>query len=154
MLDPNIEDRNEGLVIRPLKTMEIDEMLEIWRSTGLPCKPMGRDSPSNIEKEMTGEKALFLAAVRQSRIIGTVLCTHDGRKGWINRLAVVPEDRGKGVARSLLQAGEKWLRDQGIGIFACLVEGDNTVSMDVIEKMGYREFPGVKYFTKRVHPDI
>ena len=38
--------------------------------------------------------------------------------------------------------------------FACLIEGDNPESMEVVEHLGYREFEGVRYFTKRTHPDI
>jgi GNAT superfamily N-acetyltransferase len=154
MVDPDTVDGNGEIEIRPARTSEIGEMLELWRSTGLPYKPMGRDRTESIEREMGEGKGLFLVAARHDRIIGTVLCTHDGRKGWINRLAVAPEERGKGIARRLLKTGEEWLKDQGIGIFACFVEDDNPVSIKVFESMGYIEFPGVKYFTKRSHPDI
>jgi len=48
-----------------------------------------------------------------TKYIGSALITHDGRKGWINRVVVLPEHRNKGIARKLVEAGEIWLKTTG-----------------------------------------
>ena len=140
--------------IRDIRAGEIPEIIDVWKVCGLPLKAEGRDRPDRLLKEMGLSHNRFLAAVEDEGIVGTLLVTHDGRKGWINRLGVLPAWRERGIARSLVREAESWLEAEGIGIFAILVEGNNVVSMTVMRKLEYSEFEGVRYFTKRLNEDI
>jgi hypothetical protein len=61
---------------------------ELWQEAGIHYRPGGRESRSHLAKELEGGQAIFLVAVAEGKVVGVVLGTHDGRKGWINRLAV------------------------------------------------------------------
>ncbi len=89
-----------------------------------------------------------------SRIVGAVLGTHDGRKGWINRLAVSPAHRRQGIAAALVAAVEAQLAKLGIEIVACLIEDWNKDSMIVFERLGYKRHPDVLYFSKRKNAGV
>ncbi len=102
--------------IIPYKPGDYDILTDIWKKAGLPYKSKGRDSRESIEKEIKLDCNQFLFAVHEGKYIGAILVTHDGRKGWINRVAVLPEYRHQGIARRLVEAGEKWLDEQGIYI--------------------------------------
>lgn len=141
-------------MVREMGFDELEEVISIWKECRLPYKPNGRDSHANIRKGMKLENCRFLVAVAGSRVVGTLIVTHDGRKGWMNRLGVLPDHRGQGIGRALIKEGERWLEEQGVGIFACIVEGHNSDSMEAMKKMGYIEFEGARYFTKRIDPDI
>ena len=142
------------LLITRYKTGDYDTMINLWESAGLPYKPLGRDSRESIEKEVKNNSCRFLFAQIDDKYIGSILVTHDGRKGWINRVVVLSEYRNKGIARKLVDAGENWLKEQGIGIFACLIEGYNNESFEAFKKMGYIPFEGIRYLTKRMDSDI
>jgi len=129
-------------------------VVDIWTEGRLPVKPEGRDSRANIEKQLGLPNVLFLVAESGGRVIGTVLATHDGRKGWINRLAVDAACRKKGIGRRLVLEAEKHLASAGMEIFACLIEDDNAVSMKVFERLRYRKHPEIVYFAKRQYPDV
>lgn len=144
----------EDITIVSYKKGDYQTLISLWERSGLPYKPKGRDGEINIEKEVAGGKARFLFAIHNNDHIGSALITHDGRKGWINRVCIIPEFRKNGIARKLVKAGEKWLQDQGIGIYACLIEGYNDNSFEAFKKMGYIPFEGIHYLTKRIHPDI
>jgi ribosomal protein S18 acetylase RimI-like enzyme len=90
----------------------------------------------------------------KKRIIGSILATHDGRKGWLNRLAVSPNYRKRGIARMLVQEAEKRLLSRGIEIFACQIEDWNQTSMSVFENLGYTKHNDITYFSKRLRPDV
>jgi ribosomal protein S18 acetylase RimI-like enzyme len=45
---------------------------------------------------------LSLVAIAGGRIVGAVLCGHDGRRGYLHHLAVAPAWRRKGIARSIV----------------------------------------------------
>ena len=91
-------------------------------------------------------------AVADKRIVGVVLGTHDGRKGWINRLAVAKEFRRQNVASKLVTAVETRLNELGIDIIACLIEPENSISKTFFSKLGYTKAP-VEYFSKKKSPD-
>jgi ribosomal protein S18 acetylase RimI-like enzyme len=149
-------DRAGELEIRAFRIEDYDRVMELWEGGGLPMKPQGRDSRENIARQIGLPNVRFLVAQegQGGRIIGTVLATHDGRKGWINRLAVDDAMRRKGIGARLVLSAEHWLESEGMDILACLIEEDNAVSMAVFEKLGYRKHPEIIYFAKRKSPGV
>jgi len=150
------DKRPEGLKIRGFRIEDYDRVMELWTEGGLPLKPQGRDSRENIAKQIRDPNVLFLVAEegKGSRIIGTVLATHDGRKGWINRLSVDAALRKRGIGAWLVREAERRLEALGMDILACLIEDDNAVSMMVFEKLGYKKHPEIIYFAKRKYPGV
>ena len=142
------------ITIEHYKPGDYDQLVNIWVKSGLPYKPNGRDSKEKIEEEIKLGYNQFLFAIHESKYIGSILVTHDGRKGWINRVAVLTGYRNKGVARQLVEAGEQWLDEQGIGIVACMIEDYNEESFGIFKKMGYIPFEGMRYLTKRKFLEI
>jgi GNAT superfamily N-acetyltransferase len=138
----------------PYKKGDYKKLTGLWEMSGLPYKPKGRDSKESIEKEVLLDCNLYLFALSDEKVVGSILVTHDGRKGWINRVAVLPEHRKRGIARELVKAGEEWLDSKGIYIYACLIEGYNKDSLEAFKKMNYLPFDGIHYLTKRKFPEI
>ncbi|MDP2806709.1 MAG: GNAT family N-acetyltransferase, partial [bacterium] len=77
------------------------------------------------------------------------IASHDGRKGWLNRIAVDPDYRRQGLAKKLTLAGERALRKHGIKIFALLIHSYNSSSLQLAKKMGYKVHNDILYLTKR-----
>jgi ribosomal protein S18 acetylase RimI-like enzyme len=148
--------RGDSLRIREFRMEDYDRVMELWAEGGLPLKPEGRDSRGNIARQIRLSNVLFLVAedVAAGRVVGTVLATHDGRKGWINRLAVDAGLRRRGTGARLVREAEQRLEAQGMDILACLIEDDNAVSMAVFEKLGYKKHPEIIYFAKRKFPGV
>ena len=140
--------------IRHYQPGDYDRLVSIWEAAGLPYKDKGRDSRESIEAEIRLDCNRFLFAEYHGDYIGAILVTHDGRKGWINRVAVLPQYRRKGIAALLVDHAEKWLDAQGIGIYACQIEGYNKDSFEVFKKLSYIPFEGMHYLTKRKDPEI
>lgn len=142
------------IIIREFALSDYDLLIDLWLQAELPFKPNGRDSKSNMEAELKRGCASILIAEKDKQAIGTVFATHDGRKGWINRLAVIPEFRKQGIGRTLVEKAEQILTEKGIGIIACLIEEYNQTSFETFQKLGYVKFEGTHYLTKRSQPDI
>ncbi len=137
------------LETRVLGLKDYDALLSLWNKTGLSHRPEGRDSRSSIIAQMKRDKGLFLGAFRENKLVGSVIASYDRRKGWINRLAVDPEERRKGVAKTLIETAESVLRDRGSLIIAALVEADNSPSLALFQKRGYKVHRDILYLTKR-----
>ena len=145
---------NKEIQIRRFRIADYEAVMKLWETCKLPYKPHGRERHDKIEKEIRENTALFLVAELNGQVIGTVLGTHDGRKGWVNRLAVAPEHQHRGIAQRLLKEAEDALYKRGIEIIACLIEDDNYNSMGFFQKAGYTKHPEIIYFTKRQYPDV
>jgi ribosomal protein S18 acetylase RimI-like enzyme len=144
----------EYVTLRAMNKMDHDAVVDIWDRAGLPYRPNGRDGRTSIEKELQKDTAIFFVAESDGVMIATALCTHDGRKGWINRLAVVPEMQGKGIGKLMVQYAERAFRDKGFSIFSCLIGEENTRSQQMFETLGYERQKNIAYFSKKMDKDI
>ena len=135
--------------IRDFRIEDYDAVTALWRDAGLAFRPNGRDRREAIAREIEGDRALFLVAEEGTRVVGVVFGTHDGRKGWINRLAVALNHRRRGLAKALVGEVEARLRRLGIGIVGCLIEQENEISQAAFAELGYKRHPEIIYHAKR-----
>ncbi len=138
----------------PIEVEDYDQLIALWDAAGLAFKPAGRDSREAFARQSAGgtQDAIGIKT-EDGRLIGSVLATHDGRKGWINRLAVHPDYRRQGVAKRLIAAAEDALRARGIDVIAALIEPENETSLALFVACGYVEWPGLHYVSKRSSQD-
>ncbi len=136
-------------VVRPLRESELDAMTKVWVEAGLPYRPTGRDSLENLRQQRAAYPDLFIGAFEGDKLVGAAIASDDGRKGWINRLAVLPGAQKKGVGRAIVDECEKALRKRGRGVFSILIEGDNPASEVLFLNMGYKRENDIIYYAKR-----
>ena len=142
-----------ALHIRRLRITDYDAMIRLFRVCGLNPRTRGRESRSAIAAQLRTARNRYLGAFEGTRLVGTVLGTHDGRKGWINRLAVHPEYRRRQLASRLVRLCERGLREQGIQIFAALIDPDNFASEAVFRGLGYEIHP-MLYARRKIHTGV
>jgi ribosomal protein S18 acetylase RimI-like enzyme len=132
----------------------LERVIDLWREAGLPTKPGGRDTIEGLTRQRKESPDLFIAAFEDQRMVGVVVGSDDGRKGWINRLAVVPDRRRAGIAAMLLAECEAALRRRGRQIICALIEEGNLASRRLVETSGYRHEDVIKYYAKRDADDV
>ncbi len=140
--------------IRKLAIGDYDKIIELWERSSLPFKRKGRDSRKAITRQMNRNPDLFLGAFEGRTLVGTVVGSYDGRKGWINRLAVDQEHRRRGIAQLLIARVEKALRERGARIICALVEESNLESTILFKKLGYVTDRRILYLSKRESEDV
>jgi len=140
--------------IRRLTAVDYYEIVKFWSIAQLPYKPRGRDSEQAMALEMKANPDFFLGAFEQGRLVGTVVISCDLRKGWINRLAVHPAFRTRGIARALIDESERILRKRDVRLFCVLIEGSNVASKNLFRKCGYEEHHDILYSSKRDSGDV
>ncbi len=139
----------------PIGKADYERVIALWEAAGLHFKPTGRDSREAFEQQLdSGIQTALGVEDDAGALVGVVLATHDGRKGWINRLAVRPGYRRQGVATALIRAAEDALRAKGIAIFAALIEPGNEGSVRLFEAAGYTDWPGIHYVSRRDREDV
>jgi N-acetylglutamate synthase len=138
--------------IRTLGPEDYDAICEVWQASGVGYQPTGRESRDSFTRQMsTGLQTVF-GAVEDGRLVGVVVATQDGRKGWINRLGVHPGSQRRGIGAKLVQACEGMFHEMGLTISAALVVHGNEASLNLFKREGF-QVNDAYYLTKRDHPD-
>jgi len=114
---------------------EYDKVLELWKTTGLVLRP--GDDLEGIKIKLQRDPDLFLVAEENHEIIGTVMGAWDGRRGWINHLAVKPDHQRKGIGSALIQELEGRLIAKGAKKVNAQVYQWNAKSIEFFKAVGY-----------------
>lgn len=80
-------------------------------------------------------------ALAGGRVSGYAICGAAGGRGFVQRLAVLPEARGQGLGKRLLVDGLYWLRDRGVRQVAVNTQQGNDVALALYRSVGFTEAP-------------
>lgn len=112
------------LRIRPMTADDYDAAIALWRATAGVGLGVG-DDRATLDGYLARNAGLSLVAFRGDSLVGAVLCGHDGRRGSIEHLAVVPGERGRGLGRELVRRCLEGLAAAGIGKCNIVVYSEN-----------------------------
>lgn len=100
------------------------------------------DSPHSdpliaIEKKVAHDPDMFLVAVEDSRVVGTVMGGYDGHRGWIYSLAVTNRDRHRGAGTALVRETEQKLKVLGCLKMNLQIVSSNSGVVEFYKKLGF-----------------
>lgn len=139
--------------IKELSIEDYDEIIRIWAIAGLPYKPKGRDSKEMIAKEKLHATTCYFGLYIEDIIVGVAIANFDGRRGWINRVAIDPDYRNKGFAGKLISRCNEYLESVGAVVICALIEDINYPSISTFGKAGFELNKEILYFAKRPSDD-
>lgn len=122
--------------LREFQMDDYQQVIAVWQATGL---KVGRtETQEGIRKKLERDADLFLVVQDGDRIVGVVLGSYDGRRGWINRLAVVPDHQGAGLGLRLVAEVETRLKARGCRKVNLHIEPSNAKVQGFYARLGYR----------------
>ncbi len=136
--------------IRQASEADYYAIIDLWGRAGLSYEPYRRDSPHAFQQQLRIYGDCTLVVEVNGKIVGTLLGTHDGRRGWVNRLAVDPAHQKQGIATQLIEKIEKVFHKKGIAIFCAFVNVDNAPSRATFKNCGYLPKTDIIYFRKEL----
>lgn len=101
------------MIIRPMTKEDYDEVYAMWQTTSKRALS-NADSREQIERYLDRNAGMSQVAVADGKIVGTVLAGHDGRRGFIHHMAVMPQYRRKGIGHSLANTAIEKIKAEGI----------------------------------------
>lgn len=110
--------------IRALTAADIPAALQLWSKTEGVEVAEG-DRPEEIARFLARNPGLSTVAEEEGRLVGAVLCGHDGRRGYVYHLAIRPDRRGRGLGREIMRRSLGQLQAAGLARALLLVEAGN-----------------------------
>lgn len=127
--------------IRVMSMDDYDDAIGLWKAT----EGMGlssADSREAIGRYLERNPGMsFVARDPSGRLLGAVLCGHDGRRGYLHHLAVRADCRGQGLGRQLVERCLEAVHAAGIDKFHLFVYQTNTTGRAFWERIGWYERP-------------
>ncbi len=137
------------MVIREMSISDYDSIFEFWKNT--PGMGMGdADKRENIQRFLERNKGLSFVCEAENCIIGTILCGHDGRRGYIYHLGVDAGHRGRGIGQRLVEQSLSVLKREGIVKCHLFVFNDNELGIGFYNKTGWIKRDDIFAYSKNI----
>lgn len=125
-----------SVVIRPARPTDVPRVVAFWTVAGEnDDRPV--DSEAAVGRLVERDPDALLLALDDGVLVGTVVAGWDGWRAHLYRLAVLPERRGEGIARALLDAAEERLVALGAGRLDAMVLDGNELGQAVWRAWGF-----------------
>lgn len=102
------------ILFRPMNIADYEEIYRLWLSIkGFGIRQID-DSRAGIERFLARNPSTSVVAVQNGRIIGGILCGHDGRTGSFYHVCVDRKYRKHGIGYQMVRFCIKALQQEGI----------------------------------------
>lgn len=98
---------------RTMELRDYDRVIALWQH----CQGVSlrdADSREGIARYLERNPNLSFIAEDQGEVIGTIMAGHDGKRGYIQHLAVCDSQRQQGIGSHLVEICIEALKDEGI----------------------------------------
>lgn len=125
--------------LKLLRIEDYDKVYQLWTSTkGMGMRSLD-DSFEGIEKFLKRNPTTNYLAQVEDKVIGVILCGHDGRRGYIYHAAVNSDYRGKGIGKKLVNAVIESLKKEEINKVALIVFASNDLGNKFWQSLGFEK---------------
>jgi putative acetyltransferase len=132
---------------------DYDAAYALWSKT----QGMGlsaADSQEGIGRFLKRNSDLSLVAEDRKEIVGTVLCGHDGRRGYLHHLAVARSHRGQGLGKRLVQICLENLKAIGIQKCHVFLHRSNNDGKQFWRRLGWQERAELEIMSKDIEASV
>ncbi len=112
-------------------------LIELWRKCNLVVPQ--NDPTEDIQKKLEFQPDLFLIALLDGKLIGSVMVGYEGHRGWLNYLAVLPDNQKRGYGRRLVEKAIMELEKLGCLKLNVQIRESNISAVRFYERLGFKE---------------
>ena len=137
-------------MIRIMTISDYDEVFELWKETeNLGLRSLD-DSQEGISLFLKRNSNTNFVAVKNKKMIGAILCGHDGRRGYIYHTVVKTEFRNRGIATKLIENAVLALQKEGITRVCLNVMETNEEGKQFWQRRGWEKKDFIGFYSKSI----
>lgn len=136
--------------ITPMTLSHYDDVKALM--CGLPGVSLGEaDSRESVGRYLARNPGMSFVCHENGRLTGAVFAGHDGRRGYIQDIAVASDCRRQGLAHGLILCVLDALAREGIEKCNVMVFADNAAGQDFWKSIGFTQRHDLLPFSKRTN---
>ena len=132
-----------------VRTMTIDDYEEVsllWHKIkGFSIRSID-DSREGVARFLKRNPDSSVVAVEDSRVVGAILCGHDGRRGCMYHVCVDPEYRMRGIGKSMVVFAMNALKKEHISKVSLIAFTKNDVGNKFWRCIGWTKREDLNYY--------
>ena len=133
-------------MIRAMKMEDYDKVYELWCSIkGFALRSID-DSREGVERFLQRNPGISVVAEEDGKIVGAILCGHDGRRGCLYHVCVAPEYRLKGIGKAMVVFAMEALKKEKINKVSLIAFTANDIGNAFWKQIGWTKREDLNYY--------
>lgn len=134
------------MTIRTMTIEDYDEVYALWKSIrGFAMRSLD-DSREGVERFLRRNPASSVVAVEDGKVVGSILCGHDGRRGCLYHVCVRENWRRQGIGRAMVVHCMNALRSEGINKVSLIAFTVNDIGNAFWKEIGWTRREDLNYY--------
>ncbi len=126
-----------GMQIRAYAEGDFAALVALWDATGISIAY--NDPAKDIPLMLATPTCQLYVGIAGDRLIGSIMVGHEGHRGWLYKLAVAPDQRGRKHGEALVRQAERWLVARGLPKCNLMIRDTNLQVRAFYERLGYEK---------------
>lgn len=132
--------------VRPMVMEDYDAVYELWMGIhGFAIRSID-DSREGVERFLRRNPGISVVALWDGKIVGAILCGHDGRRGCMYHVCVREDCRKRGIGKAMAVACMRALQAENINKVNIVAFISNTVGNQFWQGEGWTFREDLNYY--------
>ncbi len=132
--------------IREMSAGDFEEVHKLWMTIkGFGIRSID-DSRDGVERFIKRNPTTSIVAEAGGKIVGSILCGHDGRRGCFYHVCVAEEYRKHGIGKTMAVAAMRALKAEKINKVCLIAFKDNEVGNNFWKSVGWTFRSDLNYY--------
>lgn len=133
-------------MIRAMTLEDYENVHALWmKIKGFAIRSID-DSKEGVERFLNRNPGISVVAEEDGKIVGAILCGHDGRRGCMYHVCVDPDYRLKGIGKSMVVFAMEALRKEKINKVSLIAFTKNDVGNAFWKEIGWTGRKDLNYY--------
>lgn len=133
-------------MIRAMKMDDYEQVHDLWmKIKGFAIRSID-DSKEGVERFLNRNPGISVVAEEDGKIVGAILCGHDGRRGCMYHVCVDPDYRLKGIGKSMVVFAMEALKREKINKVSLIAFTQNDVGNAFWKEIGWTGREDLNYY--------
>lgn len=133
-------------MVRVMKIEDYDQIYTLWsKIKGFGIRSID-DSREGIERFLKRNPTTSVVAEEDGKIVGAILCGHDGRRGCFYHVCVDEEYRMRGIGKSMVVFAMEALKEEKINKVSLIAFTKNDIGNTFWKEIGWTKREDLNYY--------
>lgn len=139
--------------IRTMTMEDYEQVHTLWMGiSGFGIRSID-DSKAGVEKFLKRNPTTSVVADDNGKIVGCILCGHDGRRGCLYHVCVNPEYRNHGIGKAMVEFCMEALRKEEINKISIIAFTKNEIGNKFWRKLGWEFREDLNYYDLTINTE-
>ena len=134
------------VTVRSMQIEDYDQVYALWMTIhGFSIRTID-DSREGVERFLKRNPGISVVAERDGRLVGAIMCGHDGRRGCLYHVCVHEDYRMHGIGRAMVVHCMNALQQEGINKVSLIAFTKNDIGNAFWKQIGWTKREDLNYY--------